>query len=124
MKYDKLWDEFIGKNPEYAECDYSAYDYDNETLDLILNGEKTTEVSLYQSYINVGEPLPIKGDLAIISDEADEARCIIKIKNVELKPFSAIKNKTDVLNLKEMAEEEKIDLNEETIVVVESFEII
>lgn len=121
MTYEEMWNKYIETNKEAAECDYSAYDYDAADVKKILSGEKNTEVSLYDSYIKESEPLPIKGDYAVISDDSDNAACIVRNKSVELKPFSTAKNKED---LKAEAKELGIEINDETLVVVETFEVI
>lgn len=121
MTYEELWGKFIELNPNCADKDYSVYNYDEDDVKAILNGEKKSETSLYDSFVGAGEPLPVKGDVAIILDADDNAVCVIEDKMVELKPISSAKNKKE---LEEAAKDEGINLTDESIVVVESFEVI
>lgn len=122
MSYEELWNEFIKSNPTYKDSDFGAYDYDDESVNKILSGEKTKEYSLYDSFINCGEPLPIKGDLAVVSNEADEALAIIKIESVKLIPYSSLKGEA-LKDVKELLDEEKIEPNDEMMIVEETFKV-
>lgn len=103
------------------DSDYASYDYDNLTLGLILDGKINSEVTLYDDYVVNKEPLPIKGDLAVLCDEDGNAKAITRIKEVNIIEFGKVKNKED---LKEYAKENNITINSETLCVEEIFEIV
>ena len=121
MTYEEMWNEFIEANQEYKDKDYSVYSYSNCDIEKLLNGTKTTEESLYDSFVNASEPLPIKGDVAVITDVDDKALCIIEDIDVKLIAYNSAKCKDE---LKESAMDENISLNDETMVICESFKVI
>ena len=108
------------KNKNNIESDFATYDYDDISLNDILNGKKTTEVSLYDDYVANKEPLPIKGDYAVVCNEAGEAKAIIKTVSVNIVEYAKVKEKGD---LKAFADENGIKLSNETLCVEEVFEV-
>ncbi len=108
------------KNKNNIESDFATYDYDDISLNDILNGKKTTEVSLYDDYVANKEPLPIKGDYAVVCNEAGEAKAIIKTVSVNIVEYAKVKDKGD---LKAFAAENGIKLSNETLCVEEVFEV-
>ena len=99
----------------------ATYDYDNESLDLILCGKKNSEVSLYDDYVLNHEPLPIKGDYAVICNDRGDAVAVIETKEVNIKEFSKVSAKDELL---EYAKENNIKINTETLCVEEKFEVV
>ncbi|MCR5705192.1 MAG: ASCH domain-containing protein [Acholeplasmatales bacterium] len=110
----------IFKKNNNIESDFATYDYDMESLKAILEGKKTHEVSLYDDYVANKEPLPIKGDYAVVCDEAGEAKAIIKTTAVNIIEYAQVKDKGD---LEAYAKENGIKLMKETLCVEEVFEI-
>lgn len=119
MTDKEMFDTF--KKLKGIESDYATYDYDNESLDLILCGKKNSEVSLYDDYVLNHEPLPIKGDYAVICNDRGDAVAVIETKEVNIKEFSKVSAKDELL---EYAKENNIKINTETLCVEEKFEVV
>lgn len=73
---------------EWHFCDNEADA--NELADLVLSGTKRATTSLLWFYEAEGEPLPVVGDLSIITDWEGRARCVIRTTSVEVVPFDAV----------------------------------
>jgi uncharacterized protein YhfF len=97
---DKMWLDYlmvIGENKEITKKTYTSWcfggtnDEANELIELVLSGEKEATTSLYYWYDIEGESLPTIGDLGIVTDPSDIAKCIIETKNVIVVPFCDVK---------------------------------
>lgn len=58
--------------------------------DLVLAGTKTATASALADYHQGGEPLPERGDLAIVTDGAERPRALIQVTTVRLLPFEQV----------------------------------
>ncbi len=119
MKDFELFDEY--KKECAIDADYATYEYDNASVVEILEGRKTKEYSLYDTYVLNHEPLPIKGDYAVIVNENLDAVCIVVLDSVNILEYSCIKEKDGLLD---EAKEMSLKLNSETLVVEEVFRVI
>ncbi len=119
MKDIELFNEF--KKENNIDSDYATYEYDESSIKDILSGDKTKEYSLYDSYVLNHEPLPIKGDYAVIVDENLEALAVVMIDSVNIVEYSKVKQKAD---LDDEAKEMSLKLNSETLVVEENFRVV
>ncbi|MGM0379578.1 MAG: ASCH domain-containing protein [Bacillota bacterium] len=88
-----LWEKYLKENN--LEFDYKPESWHfcntkelaNRLTKLVLEGDKRATTSLYLAFICENEPLPIKGDLNIITDWDGKEKCIIQTTKVEIKPF-------------------------------------
>lgn len=119
MKDIELFNEF--KNKEGIESDFATYCYDKNSIDEILSGIKTKEYSLYDSYVLNHEPLPIKGDYAVVVNEDYEAICVLILNAINIIEYKKASSKED---LKAEANEMNLTLNPETLVVEENFLVV
>ena len=62
----------------------------NELADLVLAGTKRATAGLLWSFEAEGEPLPVVGDLSVVTDWEGRARCVIRTTSVEVVPFAAV----------------------------------
>lgn len=70
----------FGDDPEVAD----------RLLDLVLAGEKTATSAALVEYELAGEPLPRRGDLAIVVDGAGRPAALIRTTQVETLPFDRV----------------------------------
>lgn len=93
-----MWSALADVHPELAHegATYSAWHFcDNEAdanglAELVLSGTKRATAGLLWSYETEGEPLPMVGDLSIITDWNGRARCVIRTTSVEIVSFGAV----------------------------------
>lgn len=142
MTEEELWKEFTTKFPQYKYYSNEAFmldDSNDNLLNMILDGAKTSISSLKDSFLCEEVELPRSGELSIIDDSKENARCVIiskGIKEVALKDvtsFDAVKEGFTSLeewknsNLKDFTEELKNynkELTEETIIIFEDIEVL
>jgi len=96
---DILWRNYvnsIGENENTTKLKYDSWSFgDNkeladELVEIVLRGEKTATTSLYCLYEIENESLPKVGELGIVTDFDENAKCIIKTNKVGLLPFSEV----------------------------------
>lgn len=94
----RMWSALAGARPDLAAegSAYSAWHFcdnesdANELVDLVLAGTKRATAGLLWSYEAEREPLPVVGDLSIVTDWEGRARCVIRTTSVEVVPFEAV----------------------------------
>ncbi|GAB6937251.1 ASCH domain-containing protein [Isoptericola variabilis] len=62
----------------------------DELLALVLAGRKTAAASLVVEFEDVGDPLPVAGDLSIVLDGRGEPGALIRTTQVEIVPFADV----------------------------------
>ena len=96
---DILWRNYlnsIGENENTTKLKYDSWSFgDNkeladELVEIVLRGEKTATTSLYCLYEIENESLPKVGELGIVIDFDENAKCIIKTNKVSILPFSEV----------------------------------
>jgi len=94
-----LWRNYlnsIGENENTTKLKYDSWSFgDNkeladELVDIVVRGEKTATTSLYCLYEIDNENLPMVGELGILTDFDENAKCIIKTNKVSVLPFSEV----------------------------------
>jgi len=94
----QMWGNYllsIGESPDATDKNYTAWHFDNNERDanqlaeLVLEGTKRATASLYDSYRN-GEEIPKIGDLSIITNWNDIAKCIIMATSIEVVPYKDV----------------------------------
>ncbi|YAL83518.1 ASCH domain-containing protein [Dermacoccaceae bacterium W4C1] len=58
--------------------------------DLVVAGTKTATASARQEYLEAGDPLPERGDLAIVLDGAGMPRALIRLTRVQVLAFEDV----------------------------------
>ena len=94
----RMWDAFVAARPEIAGPDatYSAWHFcDNqadadELAELVLAGRKRATASALWFYEAEQEPLPLVGDLSVVTDWFGNARCVIRTTAVEVVAFESV----------------------------------
>ena len=87
--------ELIGEN-QNTNLNYSSWHFcdneqdANELAELVLQGTKRATASLYLSYENDGDEIPLAGDLSIIINWEGVAQCIIKTTNIDIVPYKDV----------------------------------
>lgn len=95
---ESLWAAFAAARPDIAGsgATYQAWHFcDNaadadELAELVCLGRKRATAGALWSYEDEKEPLPKAGDLAIVTDWAGRARCVVRSSSVEVVPFEAV----------------------------------
>jgi uncharacterized protein YhfF len=95
---EKYWQDFIRSlaGKKSVPNSYTVYYFGNskkladELAELVRTGIKTATSSLLWEFEHDQEPMPKAGDFAVVTDWEGEPRCIIEIKEVELKSFSEV----------------------------------
>lgn len=94
-----LWRNYlnsIGENEKTTKLKYNSWSFgDNkeladELVDIVVRCEKTATTSLYCLYEMENENLPKVGDLGIVTDFDENAKCIIRTNKVSVLPFSEV----------------------------------
>jgi uncharacterized protein YhfF len=62
----------------------------NELAELVLAGIKRATAGLLWSYEQDGDPIPLVGDLSVVTDWDGEARCVIRTTSVDVIPFGDV----------------------------------
>lgn len=62
----------------------------NELAELVLAGTKRATAGLLWAYEQDGDPIPLVGDLSLITDWDGRARCVIRTTSVEVIPFGDV----------------------------------
>ena len=88
MTPEKLWQEFITKNPSYKNKSYDVFtfgDKPDELLQLVLQGKKTATCCIYR-----GWEIASAGNISIILDSFGQAQAIIETTKTSVVPFNKI----------------------------------
>lgn len=145
-----LWRNYlnsIGENENTTKLKYDSWSFgDNkeladELVDIVVRGEKTGTTSLYCLYEMENEDLPMVGELGILTDFDENAKCIIKTNKVSVLPFSEVTaefaykegegdksleywRKGHINFFNRALEGLNMDFSEDMLVVCEEFEVI
>lgn len=92
-----MWYSFIAENtahlhdsmPDFFNFGTNKSEADTSAM-LIKAGLKTASSGALASYLNYEVPIPVVGNLAIITNWDGEAQCIIKTTKVDLVPFDEV----------------------------------
>ncbi len=97
MNIDLYWQKFknesrVFDDPKYAgELSFHAHGItEPELLVLIMTGKKTAEMSAYASYSIDSEPLPVSGEIYIVTDHNENPCCIIEVTAVSILPYNEV----------------------------------
>lgn len=92
-----MWYAFIAENTKYLHKPMPDSFYfgtnkkdANNCAMLIKAGLKTASSGALASYLNYGAPVPVVGDLVIITNWDGEAQCIIRTTQVDILPFNEV----------------------------------
>jgi len=94
MDNQTFWSTFLEKNnlPKDTPC-FEVFHFHfeekwaNELLQLVLIGQKKATASSYYAFDKQGLSLPKTGDYSIVTDFANNPKCVIQTKNVRLIAF-------------------------------------
>lgn len=143
----EMWDRFTEINPEYKNCKYGAWYFDNNKksadalAELVKDGIKRATTSLLYWYEKGDETIPAADDINIVTDYEGTAKCIIKTHRVTVLPFHKVSaemaategegdksleywRRVHISFFTEDLINESIDFSEDTNVVFEEFEMI
>ena len=143
MTAQQMWEQYktrarIGDTP----YDSWAFGDDADTLAaLVLEGKKTATASVYELYEADGEDRPQVGDYSVIMDSQDRAVCIIRDTSVTVVPFKDVdenharcegEGSMDLPYWREVhsklfsewMEEAGLVFTEDTLTVLERFEVV
>jgi uncharacterized protein YhfF len=62
----------------------------DELLDLVLHGPKRATAGAVAHYEHDGEPLPLVGDLWVVTDFAGTPRALLRVTDVRIGPLSSV----------------------------------
>lgn len=86
-----LPEEVQGKLPHYDSYYFcSDEESANHLASLVVQGEKQATASLLWSYESDNEPLPEVGQLSVITNWDGEPQCIVKVTEIEIKPYNEV----------------------------------
>lgn len=93
-----MWSALAKARPDLVDehTTYTAWHFcDNksdadELAELVLDGRKRATAALRWAYEFDNEPLPLVGDLSVVTDWEGRARCVIRLTSVEVVPFQAV----------------------------------
>lgn len=98
MTITEFWETYLKKtnqNPEDAvysgELSFSERGITASVqLNLVLSGSKTAIFTPFETFqINL-EPIPISGEVYVVTDSENEPKCIIEVTDVNVVPFNEI----------------------------------
>ena len=122
---DEYWNTFItntGRDSEdkcAGDLHFEAKGFvGDELVSLVLSGKKTAFFSSWATFAIDREPLPVSGELYIVLDRSNTARCVIEIKTVNVIPFNEVtwsmaQKEGEDQNLEEWKEKKQEYLEEE-----------
>ena len=94
---DEYWEKFIkdtGRDSEdkcAGDLNFEAKGFvGDELVSLVLSGKKTAFFSSWATFAIDQEPLPVSGELYIVLDRSNTARCVIEIETVNVIPFNEV----------------------------------
>lgn len=96
---DRYWDQYLDSLPthaarpaRYADSFYFGIHPEDaeEILPLVLNGTKTATGSLKWTNEAENKPLPLVGDLSVVTNGHDDPVCIIETVDVQTIPFDEV----------------------------------
>ncbi len=97
---EELWDRFLASGSEAAasarEARYSCWQFGigpeqgDRLVDCVLRGTKRATAGALVAYEHEGEPLPVCGDLSVVTDGSGAARCVIRTTAVDVVPFGQV----------------------------------
>lgn len=94
---DEYWQKFLKSTGRDAEekCSgdlfFEAKGFVSDQLTaLVLSEKKTSFFTSFATYAIDQEPLPVSGELYIVTDRAENPVCVIEIKSVTVLPFNEV----------------------------------
>ena len=94
---DEYWNKFLAEKnlPPETKCAgdlfFEAKGFVGAELTaLVLSGQKTAFFSSYATFAIDQEPLPVSGELYLVTDSAKKPVCIIELENVSILPFNEV----------------------------------
>ena len=94
---DEFWNRFIqntGRSPEdrcAGDLNFEAKGFvGDELVTLVLSGKKTAFFTSWATYSIDQEPLPVSGELYLVLDRTNKARCVIETEEVRIVPFNEV----------------------------------
>jgi len=97
QELDEYWDKFIaatGRDPEdkcAGDINFEAKGFiGDELVSLVLSGKKTAFFTSWPTYAIDQEPLPVSGELYVVLDRSNTARCVIETESVNVIPFNEV----------------------------------
>ncbi len=94
---DEFWNRFIqntGRSPEdrcAGDLNFEAKGFvGDELVTLVLSGKKTAFFTSWATYTIDQEPLPVSGELYLVLDRTNKARCVIETEEVRIVPFNEV----------------------------------
>lgn len=91
---DEYWNKFLketGRDPEEKCAGDLFFDakgiFGDELVSLVLGGRKTAFFSSFAGFEIDREPLPVSGELYILTDRSNAPRCVIELDSVNIIPF-------------------------------------
>ena len=87
MTSQEMWEKSNLKGEYQA---WAFGEVPDKLAELVKSGEKVATSSAFALYEIEGEPIPKEGDYSVILNSKDEAVCIIKTTNVEVKEFCKV----------------------------------
>lgn len=93
MKAKEAWEKYCLESGVSVLESYEAWQFGvspDKLANLVVKGIKTATASLFDIYAFENEKLPHRGEYNVILNSLNEAVCIIKTVNIEIKPFCKV----------------------------------
>lgn len=126
---DEYWNTFLQKTGRSEEdkcagdiCFEAKGFFADELLTLVLSGKKTAFFSSYPTFSIDNEPLPVSGELYLVTDRSGNPRCVIEFENIQIVPYNEVtwemaKLEGEDENLEVWKEKQKEYLEEEASIL-------
>ncbi len=94
---DEYWERFLketNRDPDdrcAGDLFFEAKGFvGTELTALVLAGKKTAIFTSYSTFAIDGEPLPMSGELYLVTDKKNAPVCVIEFENVEIVPYNEV----------------------------------
>ena len=94
---DEYWERFLketNRDPDdrcSGDLFFEAKGFiGTELTALVLAGKKTAIFTSYSTFAIDGEPLPMSGELYLVTDKKNAPVCVIEFENVEIVPYNEV----------------------------------
>ena len=94
---DEYWERFLketNRDPDdrcSGDLFFEAKGFvGTELTALVLTGKKTAIFTSYSTFAIDGEPLPMSGELYLVTDKKNAPVCVIEFENVEIVPYNEV----------------------------------